>query len=311
MFPDAPESYAGDLSMIYSQVKTVQGGDIDILVPGGRIDAGQTVRPRSLQLNSTGQPVQSSNTKTPDRLGITTVRGGDIRIFLDGSMTVNSSRVFTLGGGDILIWSSNGDIDAGKGAKTALLAPPPRIIFDPASGTFKTEFTGEATGSGIGTLITGAVQERGDVSLIAPRGRVDAGDAGIRVSGNLVIAALEIRGTDNIQVSGTSLGVPTNRTDTGALTAASNTAAATQQSGLPAQAANSEQSSIIVVEFLGFGGGDAEPGQNLPQDNNQRRRTQSQHSYNPNGNVQVLGYSTLSDPETVGLTEAEKRAIRD
>lgn len=46
MFPDAP-NYAGDLSMIYSQVKTMQGGDIDILVPGGRIDAGQTVRPEA------------------------------------------------------------------------------------------------------------------------------------------------------------------------------------------------------------------------------------------------------------------------
>ena len=72
---------------------------------------------------------------------------------------------------DVLIWSSNGDIDAGKGAKTALLAPPPRVIFDATSGTFTTEFTGEATGSGIGTLITGTNQEPGDVSLIAPRGR--------------------------------------------------------------------------------------------------------------------------------------------
>ena len=50
---------------------------------------------------------------------------------------------------------------------------------------------------------------------------MDAGDAGIRVSSNLVIAALEVRGTDNIQVSGASIGVPTNKTDTGALTSAS------------------------------------------------------------------------------------------
>lgn len=45
--------------------------------------------------------------------------------------------------------------------------------------------------------------------LLAPRGTVDAGDAGIRVSGNLSIAALTVLNAFNIQVQGTALGLPT------------------------------------------------------------------------------------------------------
>jgi Filamentous haemagglutinin family outer membrane protein len=45
--------------------------------------------------------------------------------------------------------------------------------------------------------------------LLPPRGTVDAGDAGIRVSGNLVIAAFQVLNANNIQVQGTSVGVPT------------------------------------------------------------------------------------------------------
>ena len=57
-------------------------------------------------------------------LGIMTLAGGDIDTFTDQSVRVNSSRVFTEQGGDILMWSSNGDLDAGRGAKTTLSFPP-------------------------------------------------------------------------------------------------------------------------------------------------------------------------------------------
>ena len=42
------------------------------------------------------------------------------------------------------------------------------------------------------------------MDLIAPAGKVDAGDAGIGSAGNLNVAAQQVVGLDNIQVGGTS-----------------------------------------------------------------------------------------------------------
>ena len=48
----------------------------------------------------------------------------------------------------------------------------------------------------------------GIVELIAPKGDVNAGEAGIKVAGNLFISAQRVLGADNIQVGGISVGVP-------------------------------------------------------------------------------------------------------
>ena len=48
---------------------------------------------------------------------------------------------------------------------------------------------------------------------MAPRGTVDAGAAGMRVSGNLNIAALQVLNAFNIQVQGVTVGIPTGRTE--------------------------------------------------------------------------------------------------
>ncbi|HET6464762.1 MAG TPA: filamentous hemagglutinin N-terminal domain-containing protein [Nitrospiria bacterium] len=50
-------------------------------------------------------------------LGVLTLRGGEIDIKATGDVNVNKSRVATLGGGDIQILSTNGDINAGSGGK--------------------------------------------------------------------------------------------------------------------------------------------------------------------------------------------------
>jgi filamentous hemagglutinin len=57
-------------------------------------------------------------------------------------------------------------------------------------------------------LATVAGVAPGNVDLIAPFGAVDAGDAGIRATGNLNIAANIVLNAANISVGGTSGGTP-------------------------------------------------------------------------------------------------------
>jgi hypothetical protein len=176
---------------------------------------------------------------------------------------VNQSRVFTLQGGDILLWSSEGDIDAGKGAKTASATPPPQIVF--RDGRFVLDTSNSISGSGIGVLLARADIEPGDVDLIAPNGTVNAGDAGIRVAGNLNIAALQVIGAENIQVGGAVGGVQLSpgASLAGSLGGLSNVASeATRSAERATQQLASEASplgqqafvpSFITVEVIGLG----------------------------------------------------------
>jgi filamentous hemagglutinin len=200
-------TYNGDLNMAFSQLKTEQGGDIDLLVPGGSVVVGYANPPASLSqiketITSTGLTVPADV-----NLGILVLGQGAVQGFADQDFNVNQSRILTLEGGDIILWASNGNIDAGKGAKSASGAPPPVIETD-ANGNLFVDPSNAVSGSGIGQLLTTPGLKAGLVNLIAPKGDVNAGDAGIRVAGNLNIAAVQVIGAGNITVVGTATGVP-------------------------------------------------------------------------------------------------------
>jgi hypothetical protein len=188
-------SYAGDLTLQFSRIYTLSGGDINLIVPGGGIDVGLANPPSTL------------SSRPASTLGIVTEQAGNVNIYSQGDVNVNSSRVFTLGGGNILIWSNQGSIDAGLGAKTSVSAPPPSILIS-SNGTVTIDFSGAATGSGIRTIQTEPSTPPGNVDLIAPVGTVNAGDAGIGAAGNINIAAQSVIGVTNINFGGTATGVP-------------------------------------------------------------------------------------------------------
>ncbi len=248
---DASTMYPGSLSLYFSRVYTLDGGSISLTVPGGSVNVGISTPPASFGLN-----------KAPSELGIVVQGTGNVSSVSDGDFEVNESRVFAADGGNILVWSTDGNVDAGRGAKTAISAPAPTLSFD-QNGHLVTTFPAALTGSGIQALSTTEGVSPGNVDLFAPQGVVNANDAGI-VAGNLTIGATAVLGRDNITVSGVAIGVPVETTGLGASLAGSSSVAgsASSAAGMAANPTGNEQQTAPVaanalgwldVFILGFG----------------------------------------------------------
>jgi hypothetical protein len=180
--------------------------------------------------------------------------------------------VFTLGGGDILGWASRGNIDAGRGAKTAISAPPALIVIG-ADGIPRLDASAAVAGSGIRAKTTEPEVPPGAVDLYAPNAEVIAGDAGLE-GGRVTVAAVRVVGVDNIDVGAGGLTVSASAGDAAPVAvpasagtvAASATQAAEEANILPGSARESAERAAepatvlgsIRVELIGFGGCDAQ-----------------------------------------------------
>ncbi|MFY9349727.1 MAG: filamentous hemagglutinin family protein [Sphingobium sp.] len=238
---DEQGDYQGSITFLEAAgAHTYAGGDIQVLAPGGGLILG------------------ADGVAPPPTSGLLTQGRGDIEVFTRESVLLGLSRVFTTFGGGITMWSAEGDINAGRGSKTSLVYTPPRRIYDSYGNVALSPQT-PSSGAGIATLNPIPEVAPGDIDLIAPLGTIDAGEAGIRVSGNINLAALQVLNAANIKVQGEAAGIPVvAAVNTGALTAASSSASAVaNQAAQLAERARpqvrTEIPVIVQVRLLGFG----------------------------------------------------------
>ena len=245
--------------MFFSAIRTQGGSGIDLLVPNGDINAGLP-------------------TPGGGNIGVYTTFGGGIRTYLSGDFNVNQSKVATLDGGNILLYSSNGNIDAGRGARDSRTTQAPQrvaILDDKGNPTGLFTFVPpvDASGSGIRSLTFDpdgpgplVAPKPGDIFLFAPKGFIDAGEAGVSSAGNIFVAALQVLNANNFSASGTAAGVPVavNTGISAAAVGAGSVGASAAKSvdevtktiaASSAAAAPKEiiRPSVITVELLGVG----------------------------------------------------------
>jgi filamentous hemagglutinin family protein len=256
---------SGSINSYLTSIQTFGGSDVDLWAPNGSIVVGLT-------------------TPSPDTtIGVVTNSGGAIRSVVRDNFSINQGKVLTAQGGDIVILSSAGNVDAGRGAKTSLSTPPPKRspIFatpdgggDPIIVGYAYTLPASASGSGIQTLTSDpdglgplTAPPSGGSYLITPAGVVDAGEAGIRSDGNVFIDALAVRNASNISFAGTGTGVPVAVTGSLASSLASSggttntskaaedaaTSAGNAARAAAASAEGLQKPTILTVEVMGFG----------------------------------------------------------
>jgi filamentous hemagglutinin family protein len=232
----------GDVSLISSTISTYDDdSNLNVLIPGGLLNVGLTI---------------ATNDSKEKPIGLMTFGNSDVNIYTLGDVAVNESRIQSLNGGDMSIWSSLGDIDAGRGAKSVLNKPQPILILDEQQNRIYQEFPAVVQGSGIRGACFDAGCEGGDIVLAAPAGVIDAGDAGINSAGNITLATDTVLNAGNIEAGGDSVGFTTETTamglDLGNLSSVGGDSTSTVAGEDAVEAFSNAAVAILQVEVMGL-----------------------------------------------------------
>ena len=231
-------SYSGSLDMTQSSVVTERGGSISMVNAGGAINVGLK--------ENTSIGVNAAK-------GVITLGGGDVFGLARNDFQVNTQRVFVVGAGNMNIWSSGGDIDSGRGANTAVAAPPLAARRSVDGIVF--ELPATTTGSGLGILDDASGNRSGTIGLYPAFGEILALDAFIRAPS--VVLGGSIKGADNLQsaaVGGAAAPVsaPALAVAPPSSTPAENRASSSQTSTRQSEEAR-QRNSLLTVDLLGLG----------------------------------------------------------
>jgi filamentous hemagglutinin family protein len=258
----------GNVSLRKSQIRTKFGGDIEVLVPSGSLNIGSitSVNPNVIDAS---------------RMGLVS-NGGNTYVYVLDSVNVNTSRWFAIDGGDILGWASTGDIDAGKGSRTALVSSSQRLSINYDTGEITLVDAGGSSGSGIATLFNKPITTGGNIYLYSPRGVVDAGEAGIRSAGNVSLSA-NVIGADFITAVGTGSPASAPAAATVSFTSSSNDSATKGSTEATALGKDDDQktaNSVLTVEVTADSATNALPataaGNDQGDDESTKRRKKTQ-----------------------------------
>jgi hypothetical protein len=152
----------GDLSMYSSSISSFAGGNINI-VSGGSINIG------SQELLGSSDYAR----------GIISSGIGNISVVANGTIDVAGSRIAAYDGGNILVRSLEGDVNAGSGTASQVLIS--QVTVDPVTQEVGVRNIAIA-GSGIlATTLPGSPSSQivGDITVETPRGSIYASQGGV------------------------------------------------------------------------------------------------------------------------------------
>jgi len=185
--------HSGNLDLRLAAIETMRDSSITLLGPGGNAILGSVIRTSAQADGRAYQPFifgsyGSEARPIPANLafpvlsiptgyeGMLTLRGGAIHSFTDGDLRLNQSRLFAQDSGDIILWSSNGDLNAGQGPKSAANVPPIVLRFNPNGGS-EVDSAAGVVGAGIAAFAGIRRLERDGAALADTAGDPDAASA--------------------------------------------------------------------------------------------------------------------------------------